>query len=96
MHDMPPSGCVKPIHIHFHLNNGDILAVRELNAPPHGKIPFLSPGKLIQTCLVFLLRWPCDLLNPTWSAILAFDLAIPPNAPTPQKHATQIFASTST
>lgn len=49
MHDMPPSVCVKLIHIHFHLNNGEILAVRELNTPPHGKIPFLSPGKLIQT-----------------------------------------------
>ncbi|KAF5137713.1 hypothetical protein E5D57_001492 [Metarhizium anisopliae] len=42
-HDMPPSVCVKLIHIHFHLNNGEILAVRELNAPPHGKIPFLQP-----------------------------------------------------
>lgn len=49
MHDMPPGGCVKLFHIYFHLNNGDILAVRELNAPPHGKIPFLRPGKLIQT-----------------------------------------------
>lgn len=49
MHDMPPSGRVKLIHIYLHLNKGDILAVRELNTPPHGKIPFLSPGKLIQT-----------------------------------------------
>lgn len=49
MHDMPPSVCVKLFHICFHLNNGDFLAVRELNAPPHGKIPFLRPGKLIQT-----------------------------------------------
>lgn len=43
IHDMPTSNCVKLIHIHFHLNKDEILAVRELNAPPHGKIPFLEP-----------------------------------------------------
>lgn len=43
IHDMPTSVCVKLIHIHFHLNKDEILAVRELNAPPHGKIPFLEP-----------------------------------------------------
>jgi len=42
-HDMPTNVCVKLIHIHFHLNEGEILAVRELNAPPYGKIPFLEP-----------------------------------------------------
>jgi len=42
IHDMPTSVCVKLTHIHFHLNKGEILAVRELNAPPHGKIPFLE------------------------------------------------------
>lgn len=43
MHDMPTSVCVKLIHIHFHLNKDEILVARELNAPPHGKIPFLEP-----------------------------------------------------
>ncbi|KAK2609206.1 hypothetical protein QQS21_002288 [Conoideocrella luteorostrata] len=43
VHNMPTSVCVKLIHIQFHLNEGEILAVRELNAPPHGKIPFLEP-----------------------------------------------------
>jgi hypothetical protein len=42
-YDMPTSVCIKLIHIHFHLGEGEILAARELNAPPHGKIPFLEP-----------------------------------------------------
>ncbi|KAF3941815.1 hypothetical protein ABW19_dt0207715 [Dactylella cylindrospora] len=42
-HELPPSVCIKLIHIHFHLNEGEILAVSELDAPPHGQIPFLSP-----------------------------------------------------
>lgn len=42
-HDLPASVNVKLIHIHFHLNKDEILAVRELNAPPQGKIPFLAP-----------------------------------------------------
>lgn len=40
---MATSLYVKLIHIHFHLNEDEILAVRELNAPPYGKIPFLEP-----------------------------------------------------
>ncbi|KAF7557983.1 hypothetical protein G7Z17_g223 [Cylindrodendrum hubeiense] len=42
-HDMPMSVCIKLLHIHFHLNKGEILAVHELYAPPYGKIPFLEP-----------------------------------------------------
>ncbi|KAK0639730.1 hypothetical protein B0T16DRAFT_432400 [Cercophora newfieldiana] len=42
-HQMPASVCVKLIHIHFHLNEGEILAVREFDAPPHGRIPLLGP-----------------------------------------------------
>jgi len=42
-HNVPPSVCIKLIHIHFHLNKGEILAVREFSAPPHGQIPFLGP-----------------------------------------------------
>ncbi|RYP83384.1 hypothetical protein DL770_005404 [Monosporascus sp. CRB-9-2] len=42
-HDIPASACIKLIHIHFHLNEGEILAFREFSAPPHGQIPFLGP-----------------------------------------------------
>ncbi|KAJ6035279.1 hypothetical protein N7460_009454 [Penicillium canescens] len=44
-HDMPPSVCIKLLHIHFHLKPGEILVMHELDAPPliHGKIPFLEP-----------------------------------------------------
>ena len=55
-HNMPMSVCVKLIHIHFHLDEGEILAARELDAPPHGKIPFLEPtnpdvaGKVYYGC----------------------------------------------
>ena len=42
-HHMPTSVCVKLIHIHFHLNDGEILALRELNASSYGKIPFMEP-----------------------------------------------------
>ncbi|CAG7555254.1 unnamed protein product [Fusarium equiseti] len=42
-HSMPTSVCIKLIHIHFHLNEGEILAMREIDAPPHGKIPLLEP-----------------------------------------------------
>ncbi|KAM7184333.1 hypothetical protein V8F20_012265 [Naviculisporaceae sp. PSN 640] len=43
VYDMPKSVCIKLIHIHFHLKDGEMLAVRELDAPPYGKIPFLEP-----------------------------------------------------
>ncbi|KKP00540.1 hypothetical protein THAR02_07344 [Trichoderma harzianum] len=42
-HGMPPSVCIKLIHIHFHLNEGEILAISEISAPPYGQIPFLAP-----------------------------------------------------
>ena len=42
-HNMPTSVCVKLLHIHFHLHQGEVLAVRELDASPYGKIPFLEP-----------------------------------------------------
>ncbi|KAJ4321989.1 hypothetical protein N0V84_005036 [Fusarium piperis] len=40
---LPASVCIKLIHIHFYLSKGEILAVREFSAPPHGHIPFLAP-----------------------------------------------------
>lgn len=46
VHDMPASVNIKLMHIHFHLREGEILAVHELDAPPYGKIPFLEPMAL--------------------------------------------------
>ncbi|KAK0703969.1 hypothetical protein B0T26DRAFT_744601 [Lasiosphaeria miniovina] len=43
VHNMPASVNIKLMHIHFHLREGEILAVHELDAPPYGKIPFLEP-----------------------------------------------------
>jgi hypothetical protein len=45
-HNLPRSVCVKLIHIHFHLDEGEIVALRELDATPY-KIPFLSPTPLV-------------------------------------------------
>jgi hypothetical protein len=42
-HSLPPSVCIKLIHIHFHLNEGEIMAFSQFSAPPHGQIPFLGP-----------------------------------------------------
>jgi len=44
-HEIPAAVCIKLIHIHFHLNEGEILAFREFSAPPYGMIPFLAPMK---------------------------------------------------
>lgn len=33
-HGLPSSVCIKLIHIHYHLNEGEILAVSEINALP--------------------------------------------------------------
>lgn len=47
-HNIPESICIKLIHIHYHLDEGEILALREVDAaPPHEKIPVLAPMKQI-------------------------------------------------
>ncbi|KAK5659149.1 hypothetical protein OQA88_1239 [Cercophora sp. LCS_1] len=52
-HDFSASVCIKLIHIHFHLNEGEILALREFSAPPHGQIPFLGPMEPNASTLVY-------------------------------------------
>jgi hypothetical protein len=42
-HDMPESVCVKLLHIHFHLKQGEVIVAHELDASPLGMIPFLEP-----------------------------------------------------
>jgi len=44
-HSIPRGICIKLIHIHFHLNEGEIVAFSEISAPTHGQIPFLGPMK---------------------------------------------------
>jgi len=41
-HDLPTSVCIKLIHIHFHLQEDEIMAFSEFSAPPHSQIPFLG------------------------------------------------------
>lgn len=42
-HDMPESVCVKLLHVHFHLKEGEVIVAHELDASPLGMIPFLEP-----------------------------------------------------
>ncbi|KAK0612380.1 hypothetical protein B0T17DRAFT_499845, partial [Bombardia bombarda] len=42
-HNIPPSVCIKLIHIHFHLEEGEIMAFQELDMLQEEKVPFLRP-----------------------------------------------------
>ncbi|VBB79604.1 Putative protein of unknown function [Podospora comata] len=42
-HNIPPSVCIKLIHIHFHLDEGEIMVFREFDMPQKEKVPFLGP-----------------------------------------------------
>lgn len=77
---MPMSVYVKLIHIHFHLNKGEILAVRELNVPPHGKISFLEP----MTANVASKVYGCNYIVNDSGDLQAFEYSIlntPPHLP---------------
>jgi hypothetical protein len=44
-HDLSAKVCIKLVHIHFHLEEHEIMAFGSVNVPPHGPIPVLGPLK---------------------------------------------------
>ncbi len=44
-YDLSAKVCIKLVHIHFKLEEGEIMAFGDVNVPPHGPIPILGPTK---------------------------------------------------
>ncbi|KAL2070712.1 hypothetical protein VTL71DRAFT_13738 [Oculimacula yallundae] len=44
---MPDTICIKLIHIHFELLDGEVMAFRNVSVPPHGDIETLGPHQLV-------------------------------------------------
>jgi hypothetical protein len=68
-HNMPPTVCIKLLHIHFHLEEGEIIATHEVDAAPHGKVPFLEPMTPAMAGEVF----PCSFMVDDQGDLQAFE-----------------------
>lgn len=45
-HKIPDTICIKLLHIHFELLDGEVMAFKNVDVPPHGEIETLGPHKV--------------------------------------------------